>query len=143
MKLYRIGNYFHRHNIPIIPTLINGLIRLIHNSAVYSETRIGKGTFFGYGGIAVVVHKGAVIGEDCMIGSNVTIGGKSKRAGLPVIGDRVYISTGARILGDIVIGSDSVIGANAVVIKNVPPNSIVAGVPAKIIKSGIDSKDYR
>jgi serine O-acetyltransferase len=143
MKLYRIGSYFYRHKIPVIPKVVNVLIRLIHNSAVYSETEIGKGTVFGYGGIAVVVHKGAIIGDGCMIGSNVTIGGKSKRTGLPIIGDRVYISTGARILGDIFIGSDSVIGANAVVIKDVPPNSIVAGIPAKIIKSGIDSKDYR
>lgn len=143
MRLYRIGSYCHKYNIPVIPKFIDILIRVFHNSAVYSETEIGKGTVFGYGGIAVVVHKDAIIGEYCMIGSNVTIGGKSKSMGLPKIGDRVYISTGARLLGDITIGDDSVIGANAVVLKDVPSNSIVAGIPAKIIKSGIDSKDYR
>jgi len=113
---------------------------VLHNSAVYSETSIGKGTAFGYGGIAVVIHKRAVIGENCVIGTGVTIGGRSKSEGVPVIGDDVYIATGAKVLGSITVGDNVVIGANAVVIDDVPSGCIVAGVPAGIIKSGIKAR---
>lgn len=143
MLLYRAGNQLYRKKIPIVPKLINGMIRLVHNCAIYSETKIGHGTKFGYGGIGVVIHRRAIIGENCMIGSNVTIGGRSKSANVPIIGDNVYIATGAKVLGDIKVGDNSVIGANAVVIDDVPANSIVAGIPAKVIKSNIDTVNFR
>jgi serine O-acetyltransferase len=72
----------------------------------------------------------------------VTIGGRSASIGVPVIGDNVYISTGAKVLGDITIGNNCVIGANAVVISNVPDNTVAAGVPAKVIKQNINPKDF-
>lgn len=142
MFLYKAGNFFYRNRIPKVPRVFDFLIRMIHNSAVFSSTQIGKGTKFGYGGIAVVIHKNAIIGENCMIGPHVTIGGRSRHKELPIIGDNVYISTGAKVLGPIRVGSNSIIGANAVVIDDVPANSIVAGVPARVIKSGIDPHDY-
>lgn len=142
MFLYRLGNKLYRFKIPLIPKVINGLIRLVHNCAIYSETQIGKGTKFGYGGIAVVIHKRSVIGENCIIGSNVTIGGRSKSINVPIIGHNVYVATGAKVLGNIKIGNNCVIGANAVVIDDVPENCIVAGIPAKIIKTEIVPKDY-
>lgn len=86
MKLYQFGNYLHNKKIPILPKIINGFIRIIHNCAIYSETEIGKGTQFGYGGIGVVIHKHSVIGENCVIGTNVTIGGRSKSKGVPCSG---------------------------------------------------------
>tara|TARA_R110001592_G_scaffold148193_1_gene372971 strand:- start:2835 stop:3266 length:432 start_codon:yes stop_codon:yes gene_type:complete len=143
MFLYRLGNKLHNNRIPFLPKVINGLIRLIHNCAIYSETQIGEGTIFGYGGIAVVIHKRTVIGKNCIIGSNVTIGGRSRSIEVPVIGDDVYIATGAKILGAIYIGDNCVVGANAVVIKDVPANSVVAGIPAKIIKTDINISDFR
>lgn len=142
MYLYRIGNVIHRMKVPFVHHIFNLLIRLVHNCAVYSQTDIGKGTVFGYGGIGVVVHKRAQIGKKCVIGSNVTIGGRSKSKGVPVIGDEVFIGTGAKLLGEITVGDNCVIGANAVVISDVPANSMVAGIPAKIIRTGIQAKDY-
>lgn len=142
MWLYRIGHFFHKNKIPLLPLVCNGLIRLIHNCAVYSQSEIGQGTVFGYGGIAVVIHKRCVIGKQCVIGSNVTIGGRSRSQYVPVIGDGVYIATGAKILGDIRIGDGAVIGANAVVLSDVPAYSVVAGIPAKVIKTGINPKDF-
>jgi serine O-acetyltransferase len=143
MKLYRLGNFAYRKRIPVLPLICNLLIRLIHNCAVYSETIIGAKTIFGYGGIGVVIHKRVVIGKNCTIGSNVTIGGKSGSENVPIIGNDVFIATGAKILGDLKVGSNSVIGANAVVIKNVPANCVVAGIPAKIIKTDIDMSDFK
>lgn len=142
LRLYRLGNALYKKKVPVLPKVVNLLIRLVHNCAVYSETRIGKGTIFGYGGIAVVIHKRSVIGNDCVIGSGVTIGGKSNSAEVPVIGNNCYIATGAKVLGAVKVGNNSVIGANAVVVKDVPDNSVVAGVPAEVIKTGIDPKDF-
>ena len=142
MLLYKIGRFCYKLSIPIIPVICNFTIRIVHNSAVFSETSIGEGTKFAYGGIAVVVHKRAVIGKNCMIGSNVTIGGRSKSHDVPIIGDNVYIATGAKILGPITIGDNSVIGANAVVISDIPANCVAAGVPARVIKRNIDPKDF-
>lgn len=142
MKLYRLGNYCYRKNIPIIPKVINILIRVIYRCAIYSETSIGKRTLFGYGGIGVVIHKRAVIGENCVIGTNVTIGGRTKSKEVPVIGDDVYIATGAKVLGNVKVGNECVIGANAVVIHDVPDNCVVAGIPAKVIKTNIEINDF-
>ncbi|MDD9156052.1 serine acetyltransferase [Aliivibrio sp. S4TY2] len=142
MLLQRIGHFFYRSRIPILPKLCNALIRFIHNSAVFSESKIGKGTTFAYGGIGVVIHKRSVIGEHCIIGSNVTLGGKSQSQGVPTIGNGCFIATGAKILGDVRIGNNCVIGANAVVVSDIPNNCMAAGVPAQIIKRDIEPKDY-
>lgn len=142
MMLYHMGNWCYRHKLPILPKVFDGLIRVIHNCAVYSANDIGEGTIFGYGGIGVIIHKKARIGKKCVIGSNVTVGGKSGSKDVPIIGDNVYIATGAKILGNIKIGDNCVIGANAVVVKDVPANSVAAGVPAKIIAENINPKDY-
>lgn len=72
----------------------------------------------------------------------MTIGGRLKISGVPVIGNDVYIATGAKILGPITIGNNSVVGANAVVIHNVPENTVVAGLPAKVIESNINPKEF-
>ena len=142
MKLYRIGNYFHRHKVPIVPRICDALIRLVHNCVVYSRTDIGGGTIFGYGGVAVVIHHRARIGTDCVIGPHVKIGGRSKSKGVPSIGSGVYLGTGSKILGDIVIGDNSIVGANAVVICDIPAGSAVAGIPARIIRKGISARDF-
>ncbi|MFT9867395.1 serine O-acetyltransferase [Bacillus mobilis] len=107
---------------------------MIYNSSIPYETILGKGTKFGYGGIGVVMHKKAIIGENCLISQQVTIGGRSGLKELPVVGDNVYIGAGAKVLGAIKVGNNVTIGANAVVITDIPDNAVVAGVPAKVIK---------
>lgn len=131
---YRIGNWCYRKKIPFLPFFFKALIRVINNCAIDPKTQIGGRTIFGYGGIGVVIHKEAIIGENCIIAQNVTIGGKQLSKGAPIIGNNVQIGAGAVILGDIKIGNNSMIGANAVVLKDVEPFSVVAGVPAKVIK---------
>lgn len=138
VKFYRIANWLYRHRVPLLPKVIKLVIFLLYNSSVPYECVIGRGSILGYGGIGVVIHKNAVIGNNVIIGPNVTIGGRSNQMKVPVIGDHVYIGTGAKMLGDIKIGNRVVIGANAVVISDVPSDCVVAGVPAKIIKEGVD-----
>lgn len=142
ITLHRISNRLYKIGIPVIPYILYRLIYLINNCHIHYSTEIGRNTVVAYGGVAVVIHKKAIIGENCMIESCVTIGGKSNHKNLPVIGDNVFIGTGAKILGDIKIGNNVIVGANAVVVKSVPDNCIVAGIPAKIIKTNIDINKY-
>ena len=123
------------HRMPFISKLVTLLIFLIYNSKVPYQARIGKGTKLGYGGIGVVIHSESVIGRNCSVGQQVTIGGGNSRyPGVPVIGDNVHMHKGAIIYGGITVGDNAEIGANAVVNKPVPDNAVVAGVPAKIIR---------
>lgn len=138
IHFYRLAHFLYKKRVPILPKIIYYIQYILFNSSVPYRCEIGKGTVFGYGGIAVVVHERAVIGERCVVGQNVTIGGKSKQYEVPIIGNHVYIGAGAKILGNVKIGNDVIIGANSVVVKDVPSNSVVAGIPAKIIKSNID-----
>ncbi len=131
---YRLNHWLYRHHIPFLPWFIVRLQYLLFNCYVPASCRIGKSTKFGYGGIGIVIHARAVIGKNCMIGQNTTIGGRSGHYEVPKIGDNVDICAGARVLGPITIGNNVVIGANAVVIKDIPDNAVVAGVPAKIIR---------
>lgn len=99
------------------------------------QAKIGRGTLLGYGGVGVIIHSASIIGENCSIGQQVTIGGgNSHYPGVPVIGNNVHINKGAIVFGGITVGDNAEIGANAVVNKPVPTNAIVAGVPAKILR---------
>ena len=132
---YRVSRWLYLHHIPFLPKLITLLIFLIYNSKVPYQAKIGKGTKLGYAGIGVVIHANCIIGENCSIAQQVTIGGgNSKYKGVPTIGNNVRISKGAIVFGGITIGNNVTVGANAVVNKPVPDNAVVAGVPAKIIR---------
>ncbi len=144
VSIYYFALYLHNLKIPILPQLINTLfVRLLFGCQVTLGAKLGKGTVLGYGGLSIVIHDRAVLGENVMVGSGVTIGGTSKIYEVPVIGDNTMIAPGAKILGPVKIGKNCVIGANAVVLKDVPDNSIAGGIPAKILKTDIDINDYR
>ena len=104
----------------------------LHTSYIPSPCHIGKTSKFAYGGIGLVIHDKTRIGEGCIIGQGITIGGRNGIKEVPVIEDNVFISAGARILGNVNIGHDSIIGTNAVVLRDIPPYSVVAGVPEKL-----------
>ncbi|MFE2008532.1 serine O-acetyltransferase [Pseudomonas guariconensis] len=139
IRLYRLGHWLYRRNFTLAGRLIRNVIYLIANSYIPSSAKIGKGTVLAYGGIGVVIHANAVIGEDCVIGQNVTIGAIEGYASplanrCPQIGNNCYIAAGAKILGGIVIGDNCQIGAGAVVLKDAPAHSVLVGMPARVIK---------
>lgn len=141
-KWYAISNKLYKMKIPILPKLITNLIRLVFGCYIPCSCEIGENTKIGYGGIGVVVHARAVVGKNSVISQCVTIGGTSKKYGVPRIGNNVYIGSGAKLLGPITIGNNVVIGANSVVTKNVESNCLVAGIPAKVIKQDIKIEEY-
>ena len=89
---------------------------------------------FRLSGIGVVIHKRCIIGSNCHISQNVTLGGTSGIYEVPVLGDNVSVGAGANIIGPVHVGNNVVIGAGAVVLKDVPDNCIAVGVPARIIE---------
>ncbi|ADO71486.1 serine O-acetyltransferase [Stigmatella aurantiaca] len=138
MTLYRMARKLHLQKVPLLPSLLRKAIYYLHSSHIPFEAEIGEGTQVGYGGIGVVIHKATKIGRHCLISQQVTLGGRSGVEGAPVIGDYVRIGAGAKILGNIHIGDFAVIGANAVVLKDVAAATVVAGVPARVIRKDPD-----
>ena len=106
------------------------------------DARIGSGFYIGHFG-GIFVNAGVVIGDNCNISQGVTLGqlNRGAKAGCPVIGNDVYIAPGAKILGRIVVGDRAAIGANAVVVNDVAPNTSVGGIPARPL-SDLGSEGY-
>jgi len=138
IKLYRVGRWCYERGIPIVPKFAYYLIRLLYQSIIPMSVEIGEGTSLSMG---LVLHERCRIGKNVVIAHQVTVGGQSGRYAVPVIEDNCYIGPGAKVLGPIRIGEGSLVGANAVVINDVPPRSVVAGVPARVIRSDVNIKE--
>ncbi|PTK32888.1 serine acetyltransferase [Staphylococcus hominis] len=121
-----------KHNIPVIPRLMQQMNRLIFATDVPRTVKIGKGTKFAHSGLGCVIHERAIIGDNCKILQNVTIGGRSKH-GTPVIGNNVLIGSGATILGGITIGNNVKIGAQALVMEDVQDNQTIVAQKGTIL----------
>jgi serine O-acetyltransferase len=132
---HRISHWFWTHRLKLLARWISQLTRNLTGIEIHPGAVIGAGLFIDHG-MGVVIGETAEIGSDVTLYHGVTLGGTSLNKGKrhPTIGDRVVIGAGAKILGAITIGDDSRIGANAVVVKSVPENSVVVGVPGQIIK---------
>lgn len=134
-KWYKVSRTLYLRHIPIVPYLIKGVIRILWGAVIPYQAEIGEGTIIGYQGIGVVIHKESVIGMNCHISQNVTLGGGGgPKGGLPILGNNVTIGVGAVILGNVHIGDNAIIGANSVVLSDIPENAIAVGVPAKVVK---------
>lgn len=122
--------------------VIELLIRIIWSAHIPPGAQIHEYVHFGHNGLGVIIHPLCKIGPDCLIGPHVVMGGRAPIIGAPVLERNVIVHAGAKLIGKIRIGEGSVIGANAVVTKDVPPRSLVAGIPAEIKKSNIDISEY-
>jgi serine O-acetyltransferase len=113
--------------------LVMHVVRMLTGIEIHPGATIGDRLFIDHG-MGVVIGETAIIGDDVLLFHGVTLGGRSSRAGKrhPTLGDRVMVGAGARILGPVLIGHDSAIGANAVVVRDVPPGSVATGVPARV-----------
>ena len=132
--LYRVAHFFWRIGMPFIPKYISDIARELTGIEIHPGAVIGSEFFIDHGS-GVVIGETTIIGDNCTIYSGVVLGGTSlkKEKRHPTIGDNVVIGTGAKILGPITISDNVRIGANSVVVNDVPPNSVVVGVPGKIV----------
>lgn len=133
---YRIGHWLTRYHIPFFPRAISQLARWITGIEIHPSAKIGTGFFIDHG-MGVVIGETAEVGDYVTLFQGVTLGGTGKERGKrhPTLGNHVVVGAGAKILGGIRIGDNVKIGANSVVLKSVPSNSTVIGVPARIIKT--------
>ncbi len=136
LQIYRAAHWLHRFHIPVLPRMLYVFNRIVFAIALPPSAQLGKNVVLGYRGLGIVIHRRAVIGNCVNIGARVTIGGRSGQADVPVIEDEVMIGTGACILGPVRIGRNAQIGANAVVLCDVPPHGVAVGVPARIVRIG-------
>jgi serine O-acetyltransferase len=132
--VYRLSHSLWTLDLPFPARLVAGLGRLLTGVEIHPGATIGRGLFIDHA-MGVVIGETAELGEDVTLYQGVTLGGTSleKIKRHPTLGDRVVVGAGAKILGPVVIGDDSRIGANAVVVKSVPPDSVVVGVPGQVI----------
>jgi serine O-acetyltransferase len=131
---HRLSGWLWRRNLKLLARWVSQLMRGLTGIEIHPGARLGPGFFIDHG-MGVVIGETAELGADVTLYHGVTLGGTSLAKGKrhPTIGDRVVIGAGAKVLGAITIGDDSRIGANAVVVKDVPPNSVVVGVPGQVV----------
>src|SRR5512136_99211 len=131
---HRISHWFWRNGLYFIARLISHLGRFLTGIEIHPGARIGKGFFIDHG-MGVVIGETAEIGDNVTLYHGVTLGGvsweKTKRH--PTIGDNVVIGSGAKVLGPFTVGSGSKIGSNSVVVREVPANATVVGIPGRVV----------
>ena len=131
---HRFTHWLWRHNLKLLGRSISQVTRWITGIEIHPGARIGRKFFIDHG-MGVVIGETAEVGDHVTLYHGVTLGGTSLEKGKrhPTIGDNVTIGAGAKVLGAIEVGANSRIGANAVVVRPVPENSVVVGVPGQIV----------
>ena len=138
---HKISHFLYKKKFIFLARLISQISRFFTGIEIHPGAQIEKHLFMDHG-MGIVIGETSIIGENVTIYHGVTLGGVSLDKGKrhPTIGNNVIIGAGAKVLGNITIGADSKIGANSVILKDIPQDSVAVGVPGKIItKSSSDS----
>lgn len=132
---YRISHWLWTHHFKLLGRWVSQWSRNLTGIEIHPGATIGSGLFIDHG-MGVVIGETAEIGEDVTLYHGVTLGGTNLNKGKrhPTLGDRVVIGAGGKVLGAITIGEDTRIGANAVVVRSMPSNSVVVGIPGQVVK---------
>jgi serine O-acetyltransferase len=136
LLIHALAHWLSMHGVPLLPKLLALFNRVVFAAQVPAETRLGKGVKLNYSGSAPSLHPRAVIGDRVEIGPGVVVGGRSEIWEVPVIEDDVQIGVGAKVLGPVRVGRGAIIGANAVVLHDVPERAVVVGIPARVVRIG-------
>lgn len=132
---HRVSHWLWKKGMPFIPRFLSQLCRFFTGIEIHPGAAIGRGFFIDHG-MGVVIGETSEIGDNVTLFQGVTLGGTGKERGKrhPTIGNNVVIGTGAKILGAIRIGDHVRIGANSVVLQDVPPYSTVVGIPGRVVR---------
>jgi len=131
---YRLAHWLWTHRLRFLARCVASVARVLTNVDIHPAAELGERLFIDHG-IGVVIGETTRVGEDVTLYQGVTLGGTTLEHGKrhPTLGDRVTVGAGAKILGPLTVGHDARIGANSVVIRDVPPGAVVVGVPGQII----------
>ena len=132
--VHRLARALWQAEVPVLPRVVSHIGRLLTGIEIHPGARIGRRLFIDHG-MGVVIGETTVIGDDCHLFQGVTLGGTSTRHEKrhPTLEENVVVGAGAKIIGAVTIGANSMVGAGSVVVSNVPPNATVVGVPAHVI----------
>src|SRR5579863_9020836 len=132
--LYRINHWLWNHHFFLLARWLSQVARLLTGIEIHPAAKIGRRLFIDHG-MGVVIGETAIVGDDVTLYQGVTLGGTGKEQGKrhPTVESDVVVGGGAKILGNIVVGRNSRVGAGSVVLRNVPPDSTIVGVPGHII----------
>jgi serine O-acetyltransferase len=132
---HRIAHTLHKLHIRFLARLVSQLARFLTGIEIHPAAKIGKRLVIDHG-MGIVIGETAEVGDDVLLYQGVTLGGSGKEHGKrhPTLGNNILVGSGAKILGSFKIGDNARIAANAVVLREVPPNATVVGVPAKIAR---------
>lgn len=139
LLFHRISHWLYNLGIPLIPRLISHIARFITGIEIHPGANIGTGVFIDHG-MGVVIGETAIIGDYCLIYQGVTLGGTGKESGKrhPTLGENVVVGAGCKVLGNILIGNNVRIGAGSVVLRDVPSDCTVVGIPGRVVhRSGV------
>jgi len=141
---HRLAHWFWVRQFYFLGRFVSHLGRFFTGIEIHPGARIGKGFFIDHG-MGVVIGETAEIGENCTLYHQVTLGGTSwaKEKRHPTLGNDVIIGSGAKVLGPFTVGDGAKIGSNSVVVKEVPPNSTVVGVPGRVVMAGAEKKEEK
>ncbi len=135
LLFYRFAHWLGKRRIPFIPRALSQFARFLTGIEIHPGATIGSGMFIDHG-MGVVIGETSEVGDNVTLFQGVTLGGTGKQRGKrhPTLGNHVVVGTGAKVLGPIKIGDYVKIGANAVVLQDVPDHSTVVGIPGKIVR---------
>jgi serine O-acetyltransferase len=135
LLFYRLGHWLLKRRIPFIPRALSQFARFLTGIEIHPGATIGSGLFIDHG-MGVVVGETTEIGDNVTLFQGVTLGGTGKQRGKrhPTIGNHVVVGAGAKVLGPITVGDYVKIGANSVVLQDVPDHSTVVGIPGRIVR---------
>ena len=139
---HRLSNFLWRQGLHLIARIISNILRTLTGIEIHPAAKIQRGFFIDHG-MGVVIGETTEIGNNVTIYQGVTLGGVSIKKGKrhPTIGNNVIIGAGSKILGPLEIGDNSKIGANSVVINDIPSNSTVVGIPGKVVSQTSSSDE--
>lgn len=137
INVHRICHWLYNKRMYVLARAISQIMRFLTGIEIHPGAKIGRGVFIDHG-MGVVIGETAEIGDNVTMYQGVTLGGTGKDIGKrhPTIGNNVLISAGAKILGPFNVGDNSKVGAGAVVLKEVPPNCTVVGIPGRVVMKG-------
>lgn len=137
--LHRFSHWLFQIGIPFIPRFLSHIGRFLTGIEIHPGAQIGQGVFIDHG-MGVVIGETAILGDYCLIYQGVTLGGTGKETGKrhPTLGENVVVGAGCKVLGNIQIGNSVRIGAGSVVLRDVPSDCTVVGVPGRVVyRSGV------
>jgi len=138
---YRLAHRLWGWRFPVLPRFISQMARFLTGIEIHPGARIGCRVFIDHG-MGVVIGETAEVGDDCLIYQGVTLGGTSLNRGKrhPTLEEHVVVGSGAKVLGNIIIGHHSRVGSGSVVIKSSPPHSTIVGIPGRILEEKRDEE---